>query len=407
MQDFEDSEKEAKEWYDKVLKQITSRRDEHLESGLGFGGTGEKSNESSDLACPYLPPKEDRVEMVKAEAPAAKRASCSREYPQSRFFDWVWTGWGGPSTSSEMLFRHEKADEEQSQNTCHRRRNQCKGRWARGQQENTVTPALPPVPEPDMEYLDKMNEKYSEEAWRTAFQKDGTRGVTKLLEEGIRDLANGQIVPQPDFDENRDDMKKVRRALDDAVAKTEPVIKRWQETYSPLELFRQMTESSGSPTGAFPQGTYDNEEVTELDVFEQLEKQLGFKPAEDIPNTQSQLDRARKIQSSRVLSSLKQSENSFHADGTSTLTETIKETLSDGQTTTRRIVKNLDSNGNLISQSEESKTQDSQASAHYYPYSRPAPVASKPTTTTGEVSKMLQERKQEQKSGSSGWFWKS
>lgn len=121
MKDFEDSEKEVKEWYDKVLRQITQRRDEHLESGMGFGGmergmqagVGQDADvDAQNLQCPYLPPKQQRLpspvmvdksdELEHCKHP--KGWVCERDYPQSRFLDWVWTGWGGPSTTPNMLW---------------------------------------------------------------------------------------------------------------------------------------------------------------------------------------------------------------------------------------------------------------------------------------------------------------
>lgn len=399
MQEFEDSEKEAKEWYDKVLKQITSRRDEHLESGLAFGGAEEKSAESAVQACPYLPPKEDRVEKAQAEAP--ERAHCSREYPSSRFLDWVWTGWGGPSTTSEMLFHQEKPQEEERQNAwCQKRRYDCRGRWARGTQESA---AVVPSTIPTETAKQSLDEKYSHEAFRNAFEQEGSEGVTKLVKQAIQDVANGENTQIAGHNVDREQVKRMTGALADVVDDITPIIKQTEELFRQAGPWMQMAESMMSQTGGFPPRPSGSDEETELDVFEQMEKHFG----QDRVWPQSQLDRTRRIQNSRVLSSLKQSENNIHADGTSTLTETIKETLEDGQTTTRRIVKNLDTNGNLISQTEESKTQDSQASSHYLPFSRPAPATSKPTTTS-EVSKMLEDRKQEQKkSGSNGWFWKN
>lgn len=113
MKDFENSEREAKEWYDTVLKQITSRRDTHLESGLGFGeketkAEGKDTEASTEESCPYLPPKEQRLSPA-SEAPRTEgRSGRGREHPHSRFFDWVWSGWGGPSTTPNMLWHQER-----------------------------------------------------------------------------------------------------------------------------------------------------------------------------------------------------------------------------------------------------------------------------------------------------------
>lgn len=122
MRSYEESEKEVKEWYDKVLRQITQRRDEHLESGMGFGNLekGMQAEVEQDKAesCPYLPPQHRRGKVLEDEESKTKdcghpsRWMCERDHSHSRFLDWVWTGWGGPSTTPDMLWhRGHKQDE--------------------------------------------------------------------------------------------------------------------------------------------------------------------------------------------------------------------------------------------------------------------------------------------------------
>ncbi|KAF2096061.1 hypothetical protein NA57DRAFT_78833 [Rhizodiscina lignyota] len=399
MKDFEDSEREAREWYDTVLKQITARRDAHLESGLGFSDKDTKRVDTGaeppkdEMSCPYLPPKEQRVITAVEEPKDKSRKWCRREYPHSRYFDWVWSGWGGPSTTPNMLWHQERR--EQKQPFQKMAEEAVKAEDTKPVTEVSVLPiyevendsqddAFPSTDNPISlatwfffnRYSPFQLEDHPElgargPAWRTAYEDllraqideplttdeestDAQFASTALWMARVAELHSMNVMTK----ERRERYKLLREQVPsflDSMAEEMKMVEALTKPQSWDELVKSVFGDVQEPPTE-----------TELDAYEEYFTRSEAEA--DTPPVSKQLSAPTgndEIPKPSILGTLTRTERIINADGTITERTVLKESFANGRERTTETMKTTDKDG--TTKSETSSTKDAQQSHSQQP----------------------------------------